>query len=84
MNTTNQEQAVSPAVDQLLTSIFGVDEVLPEIQIKTVPITPIPKKTFATFSQLMTLAHNFNRKHGKSYVRGCKCKTCEIHKSKVH
>ena len=34
-------------------------------------------KTLATFSQLMTLAHNFNRRHGKQATKGCNCFSCK-------
>lgn len=34
-------------------------------------------KSLATFSQLMTLAHNFNRRHGHSVTKGCNCFSCK-------
>ena len=78
--TTTTTQSL-PSSDELFAQIFGADEALPSVTLQIVPILPKPpRKTFATFSQLMTLAHNFNRKHGKQVVRGCKCRQCEINK----
>lgn len=39
----------------------------------------IPKsgpRLYATFSQLMALAHSVNRKNGRIFTRGCKCESC--------
>ena len=65
-------------IDQLCLEIFGVEpskkeEKKPIIK-ERIENNPILQS--AKYSDLMTMAHNINRKNGKSYVKGCNCESC--------
>ena len=86
--------ANSVSVDQLLTTIFGEDGpakpfIAESLQPPVVfPSTAKFKKNVkfagewkpATFSQLMTLAHNINRRMGHLFTKGCHCHQCETNR----
>ena len=76
-NSIQQETAQSS--DQLFLKIFGTDQEqeAAKVQEEKPKFKKSEPKTFATFSQLMTLAHAVNRRHGKAVTPGCNCFSCK-------
>ena len=71
----NQSLEISKSSDELMIEIFGSDvEVINKHSSE--PSKQHVAKSYATFSQLMTLAHNFNRKNGHQITSGCNCESC--------
>lgn len=71
----NQSPEISKSSDELMIEIFGRDSEVAN-KYASEPAKQRVAKSYATFSQLMTLAHNFNRKNGHPITSGCNCESC--------